>query len=129
MPLKSSGIVKSGNLLKSPPLDAKGRSSRKWHIRYFVLYDPNRIVERTGSNASKRSFGSDEELRVITPSPPTSSSFSHNRRRKSSIAENILQRFRQNQVHRDTRVVDTVTLFYFESVEKEMKGAPPKSKK
>ena len=62
MPLQWKGIVKSGNLKKSPPLDAFGKSNRRWHVRYFVLYDPSILLPRTRSNASRYSVDLDSDL-------------------------------------------------------------------
>jgi hypothetical protein len=131
MPLEWTGIVKSGNLLKSPPFDAQGRPTGRWRTRYFVLYDPSEITIRTHSNVSKRSNGSDDEFYNTTPSPPVSWSSPCNRRRKSSIiAGNILRHFRplNAQVY-DASDIDKATLIFFDSAEKEMKGALPRSKK
>lgn len=49
MNLQERGIIKCGTLTKSPPMDTKTR--RRWHARYFVLYDPARIQRDTMEHA------------------------------------------------------------------------------
>lgn len=127
MPLEWKCIVKSGNLLKSPPPESMNK--KRWKTRYFVLYNPNlnKSNNRKYRNSARYSSGSDTE----TPQPPPKLPPRNKRHRKSSIAENVLRRFRSDSTNNtsfDGSEFKTPMLFIFDDSEKEMEGMPPRSK-
>lgn len=124
MPLEWKCIVKSGNLLKSPPPEKMNR--KRWKTRYFVLYDPNLNKSKKYRNSVRYSSGSDTEV----PQPPPKLPARNKRRRKSSIADTMLRHFRSdsNNTSFDGSEFTTPVLFIFDDSEKEMEGMPPRSK-
>ena len=135
MPLERKCIVKLGNLVKSPQTDSL---NRRWKLKYFVLYDPNlsksnslknhnnnyNITQRTASNTSRNSSGSDNDLK---PPPQPKQAHTKRRRKSSFVTETILRHF-QHQQSFDGSEFTTPMLFIFDDAEKEMQGATPKSK-
>lgn len=113
MPLEWNCIVKTGTLVKSPPIEGSTKSMKKWRARYFVLYDPF-LNEKSAMMCSR------EDLTVPTPDVTG--------RRKSSLVGNVFQKFRSN-LDKKSKAFQTATLFYYENSDKEKLGASPKSKK
>ena len=125
MPLEWKCIVKSGRLVKSPPMESL---NRRWKIRYFVLYDPNLAKNnsfngnlckpRASTYTGKQSSGGSE-----SESTAQVVASRKKQRRKSSI----IQRFQQSPQSFDVAEFTTPMLFVFDDCEKEMQGYPPRS--
>ena len=114
MKLLSHGIIKTGNLVKSPPLNSRG--IKRWHKRYFIFYDPNR------ASRNKRCGSSGIELNGKNDGSKNAA-----KKLRSKSFRDSVRRFTTSKKISDEKdtVLNELVLLYYESEEKERKGASP----
>ncbi|XP_002154362.3 uncharacterized protein LOC100202024 isoform X1 [Hydra vulgaris] len=113
MKLLSHGIIKTGNLVKSPPLNSRG--IKRWHKRFFIFYDSCRALRpiRPGSTGIEQKLNNEA---AKSGSKKRSKSFRDTVRR-FTITKKVSEE--------NNEKLEDLVLLYYESEEKERKGALP----